>query len=66
MTMGTSEIFLIALTIILAVPWLAWRLLDRDDHAPLVVVQIVGGILLGRVCSGRSIRPITLSCSIRR
>ncbi|MFC3673092.1 cation:proton antiporter [Novosphingobium pokkalii] len=45
--MGTSEIFLIALTIILAVPWLAWRLLDRDDHAPLVVVQIVGGILLG-------------------
>lgn len=45
--MGTSEIFLIALTIILAVPWLVWRLLDRDDYAPLVVVQIVGGILLG-------------------
>ncbi|OYZ42887.1 MAG: cation/H(+) antiporter, partial [Novosphingobium sp. 16-62-11] len=45
--MGTSEIFLIALTIILAVPYLAWRLLRTDYWAPLVVVQIVGGILLG-------------------
>ncbi|OYW50377.1 MAG: cation/H(+) antiporter [Novosphingobium sp. 28-62-57] len=45
--MGTTEIFLIALTIILAVPYLAWRLLRTDYWAPLVVVQIVGGILLG-------------------
>ena len=45
--MGTTEIFLIALTIILAVPWLAWRILRTDYWAPLVVVQIVGGILLG-------------------
>ncbi len=45
--MGTTEIFLIALVIILAVPWLVWRLLRTDYWAPLVVVQIVGGILLG-------------------
>ena len=45
--MGTSEIFLIALTIILALPWLVWRVLRTDHWAPLVVVQIVGGILLG-------------------
>ncbi|MFM6832064.1 MAG: cation:proton antiporter [Novosphingobium sp.] len=45
--MGTTEIFLIALVIILAVPWLAWRVLRTDYWAPLVVVQIVGGILLG-------------------
>ena len=45
--MGTSEIFLIALTIILTVPWAAWRLLRTDSWAPLVVVQILGGILLG-------------------
>ncbi len=45
--MGTSEIFLIALTIILAVPYAVWRLARTDAHAPLVVVQIVGGILLG-------------------
>lgn len=45
--MGTTEIFLIALTIILTLPWLVWRLLRTDYWAPLVVVQIVGGILLG-------------------
>lgn len=45
--MGTTEIFLIALAIILAVPWLVWRLLRTDYWAPLVVVQIVVGILLG-------------------
>ncbi len=46
-TMSTSEIFLIALTIILAVPYAVWRLLRTDHYAPLVVVQIVGGIILG-------------------
>ena len=45
--MGTSEIFLIALTIILAVPYALWRLARTDRYAPLVVVQIIGGILLG-------------------
>ncbi len=45
--MGTTEIFLIALTIILAAPYAVWRLLRTDGWAPLVVVQIVGGILLG-------------------
>lgn len=45
--MATSEIFLIALTIILAAPYAIWRLFRTDTYAPLVVVQIVGGILLG-------------------
>lgn len=45
--MGTTEVFLIALTIILALPYLVWRLLRTDYWAPLVVVQIIGGILLG-------------------
>ena len=45
--MGTSELFLIALTIILAVPYAVWRLARTDRFAPLVVVQIIGGILLG-------------------
>jgi Kef-type K+ transport system membrane component KefB len=45
--MSTSELFLIALTIILAVPYLVWRMLRTDNYAPLVVVQIVCGILLG-------------------
>ncbi|WP_285711459.1 cation:proton antiporter [Erythrobacter oryzae] len=45
--MNLTEIYLIALTIIFAVPWLVWRVFRTDHWAPLVVVQIVGGILLG-------------------
>ena len=45
--MKSAELFLAAMVIIYAVPWLVWRLLRTDHYAPLVVVQIVGGILLG-------------------
>jgi Kef-type K+ transport system membrane component KefB len=43
----TTEIFLIALLIIFSVPWLIWRLFRTDHYAPLVVIQIIAGILLG-------------------
>ncbi len=43
----TTELYLIAMAIIFTVPWLVWRLLRTDYWAPLVVVQIVAGILLG-------------------
>ena len=46
-TMNTSEIFLIAMLIIFTVPYLVWRLFRTDHYAPLVVVQIIGGVLLG-------------------
>lgn len=45
--MNTTEIFLIAMVIIFSVPYLFWRLAKTDYWAPLVVVQIVTGILLG-------------------
>jgi Kef-type K+ transport system membrane component KefB len=45
--MTTSEIFLIAMLIIFAVPYLVWRLFRTEYYAPLVVVQIIGGIILG-------------------
>jgi Kef-type K+ transport system membrane component KefB len=45
--MNTSEIFLLAMTIILSVPYLIWRLGKTEYFAPLVVVQIITGILLG-------------------
>ena len=45
--MNTTEIFLIAMLIIFSVPYLIWRLGGTDYYAPLVVVQIVTGILLG-------------------
>ena len=51
--MSTTEIFLIAMAIIFTVPYLVWRLSDIDYYAPLVVVQIVAGILLGPGVLGR-------------
>ncbi|MCG2586181.1 cation:proton antiporter [Massilia sp. TS11] len=45
--MSTTEIFLIALLLIFSVPYLIWRLGRTDYYAPLVVVQIITGILLG-------------------
>ena len=43
----TTELFLIAMAIIFSVPYLVWRLGRTDYFAPLVVVQIVAGIVLG-------------------
>ena len=51
--MHTSELFLIAMTIIFSLPWLIWRLGNTDYYAPLVVVQIIAGILLGPGVLGR-------------
>ena len=45
--MSPTEVFLLAILIIFTLPWLAWRLFRTDYWAPLVVVQIIGGILLG-------------------
>jgi len=44
---STTEVFLVAMAIIFTVPWLIWRLGRTDHYAPLVVVQIITGILLG-------------------
>ncbi len=45
--MQTTEVFLVAMLIIFSVPYLIWRVAHTDYYAPLVVVQIVTGILLG-------------------
>ncbi len=45
--MTITEIFLIAMAIIFTVPYLIWRLGRTDYWVPLVVVQIIAGILLG-------------------
>ncbi len=44
---STMEVFLIAMAIIFSVPYLIWRLGRTDYLAPLVVVQIITGIVLG-------------------
>ncbi len=50
---STTETFLIAIGIIFTVPYLIWRLGKTDYYAPLVVVQIITGILLGPGILGR-------------
>jgi Kef-type K+ transport system membrane component KefB len=52
--MGTTEIFLIAMLVIFALPYLIWRLGNTDYWAPLVVVQIITGVLLGPGILGRA------------
>ncbi len=47
MHMSPTEVFLLAMLLIFSVPYLVWRLGRTDYWAPLVVVQIIGGILLG-------------------
>lgn len=45
--MSTTEIFLVAMVLIFALPFLVWRLGRTEYFAPLVVVQILSGIVLG-------------------
>ena len=47
MHMTPTEVFLLAMLVIFTAPFLVWRLGRTDYWAPLVVVQIFGGILLG-------------------
>jgi Kef-type K+ transport system membrane component KefB len=42
-----TELFLLTLILVFALPYLVWRLGRTEHWAPLVVVQIVAGILLG-------------------
>lgn len=52
--MNTTEIFLIAMSIIFTVPYLIWRVGRTEYYAPLVVVQIITGILLGPGILGKA------------
>ncbi|NDI86361.1 cation:proton antiporter [Undibacterium crateris] len=45
--MSVTEIFLIAMLMIFAIPYTIWRVCNTDYYAPLVVVQIIAGIVLG-------------------
>ena len=52
--MSTTEVFLIALAIIFFVPYVLWRLGRTDYFAPLVIVQIITGIVLGPGVLGKA------------
>jgi K+:H+ antiporter len=46
-TLSTTETFLLAMALIFTIPYLIWRTGRTEYFAPLVVVQIITGILLG-------------------
>jgi len=52
MRFTTTELLLLALFVIFTVPYAIWRGLGRRSWAPLVVVQIVTGIVLGPAIFG--------------
>ena len=52
--MNTTERFLLAMGVIFSVPYLFWRLARVDFYAPLVVIQIITGILLGPAVLGQA------------
>ena len=45
--MNVTELFLIAMVVLFAVPYIIWRGARTEYFAPLVVVQIIAGVLLG-------------------
>lgn len=56
MLRNPSELFLAATLMIFTIPFLLWKYLRTDNYAPLFVVQIVCGIILGPAILG-SIYP---------
>lgn len=49
-----TEVFLISLAIIFLLPYLFWKFFKTDNYMPLVVVQIVSGIILGPGIIGKN------------
>jgi Kef-type K+ transport system membrane component KefB len=56
--MSNTEIFLIAMLVIFSLPYLIWRLGKTEYFAPLVVVQIITGILLGPGVLGNALPEV--------
>lgn len=52
MKFTTTELLLLALLVIFTVPYAIWRGLGRRSWAPLVVVQIITGVVLGPAIFG--------------
>lgn len=49
-----TEVFLVSLAIIFLLPYLFWKFFKTDNYMPLVVVQIVSGIILGPGLVGKT------------
>jgi len=58
MHMTTTETFLLALLVIFSVPYAAWRLMGRQSWTPLVIIQIIAGVVLGPGIFGKAFPEI--------
>jgi len=58
MQMTTTETFLLALLLIFSVPYAVWRLMGRQSWTPLVIVQIIAGVVLGPGIFGKAFPEI--------
>lgn len=56
--MSHTEIFLIGMLVIFTLPYLIWRVGKTEYYAPLVVVQIMTGILLGPGVLGNALPEV--------
>jgi Kef-type K+ transport system membrane component KefB len=50
--MSTIELYFFVLIIIFLFPWIIWKTLKLENWIPLVVVQVISGILLGPGVAG--------------
>lgn len=54
MLRNPTEVFLLSMAVIFSLPYLAWKFFKTDNYAPLVVIQIVSGIILGPAITGKA------------
>ena len=60
------DTFLIAMLIIFSFPFLIWRFLRTDYFAPMVIIQIIAGIIIGPSLLGRTSATIIMSSLMRK
>jgi Kef-type K+ transport system membrane component KefB len=54
MLRNPTEVFLLSMAVIFSLPYLAWKFFKTENHAPLVVIQIVAGVILGPAITGKA------------
>lgn len=54
MLRNPTEVFLVGMAVIFLFPYLIWKIFKTDNYAPLAIIQIVSGIILGPALFGKA------------